>query len=167
MEVISVIKRNKENMIKKIFLVSKKYLAIYKYIIFIYLFLCIVVASLNLLIPQLTGNFFDSILYEKDMNSIYVFLLDLFILNIVMLLFEYASNMIYSLVSIKMVNDFIYDIIKHLHHSIYSELSYIDPNYLSHRINNDCNTIIIFCLSFFQNFMLEFKSTVFTHAFIS
>lgn len=123
----------------------------YKIKALIYIILTLLFSIIGLVLPVLLGGFINFIIDGKTidgmLNYIYLYA-SLCLLNI---LVKYISGFLYCEVQAKSANDYNCSIIKEIHKKKYSIIRDIDPVYYTQRINNDCNTIIIFCLSLVQN----------------
>ncbi len=136
-----------------IFKFTKKYLNEMMGILVIYIFLNIIIGASEMGIPYLIGNFIDD-LVAGNVN-IKVFSIILASLSILIIVLGYFSDRIYTILTLeppyKMDRDAIYKVQSI---SILNEL-HSDSAYLNHRINNDSNMLIMFCVNVIQQLLVN------------
>ena len=136
---------------KRIFVFCKPYLFMHKWKIIVYMLVSIIVSVISIASPYVMGSFIDHLVYAIDTSFIYRYFMIFAGLCLLGFYFGYINNQLY----VRLQSRIGYSINKNmLQHVQRLPLSYIkkqDSVYLNNRINNDSNSVIIFCLSIIQN----------------
>lgn len=144
-----------ERPMKQILVICGNYFSKYKRSVFFYILLCVISSISSLITPYISGNFVDLLVGNTNKSSI----LDYCILYVAIIVFGllvgYFSNRLYIKISTRLSFEYNRDVLIHLQKIRLSFFYDKDTASLNQRINNDTNTIIAFCLSFFQNFAIN------------
>ena len=120
-----------------------------------YISLCIISSFLALITPYLSGNFVDLLVGKANQARI----LDYCIVYLSVVLFGivvgYFTDRLYMRISTKLSFEYNRDVIIHLQKVRLSFFYDQDTASLNQRINNDTNVVTTFCLSFFQNVVIN------------
>lgn len=145
---------------KKILLYGFKYIFKYKTLYFVYFASQILISLSELFIPIMEGAVIDS-LVKTDLN---IFIKNIIVLILIMLFslaFSIIGSYLYFLLQVKCGNEANVDEIHNLYSISYKNLLNKDPSVLNQTINNDCNDIIMFCLSSVQQIIIAIFSILF------
>ncbi len=129
-----------------IFRLCKKYLALeYKRVVITSL-LSFVVSLLIIIQPYIMGSFIDDVLIKKDAKELSVFCAIFLLSSLLIIIFSYIAN----IVSIKVTTNAGYylnrELICHMQDAESCKVDSYDSAYLTQRVNNDSNQIVIYCL---------------------
>lgn len=128
-----------------------KYFKKYKFYFFVFYFLIIISGGLKLLVPLLNGRIIDLIVATK-VSILKRYILYFFIVNLLLILFNFISNRIYIVLQTNTAYDIISKILKHIQHLPLKLIETFDIGYLNQRINNDSNSITTFAINLIGNF---------------
>lgn len=120
-------------------------------LLIVFILLCLLISLLNVILPSMTGNFIDLISTNENNSYLKLFMLVYVVINIFLQLFLYVSKIIYCKLQAKCSFEFNKSVLHHLHNIPYSYFKDKDATYLTQRINSDCNEIIIFYMTLFQD----------------
>jgi len=140
---------------KKIILFCKSYLLKYKWLLFIYITVSVIVSLGGLVSPYIIGDFIDHLMTADGMGFIYRYFLAFAGVNITTLLLGYVSGQLYAYLQTRLGFEFNRDFIKKLQHAPSRFTDKQDAAYLNQRINNDSNSLIIFCIGIIQNILVN------------
>jgi len=139
----------------KIYKLCKSYFVKHKRGLATYLIITIFVGLFSMINPFLIGDFIDSLIEGGSMAVVYRFVIIFATINILRMFFSYITMIIYTKVQSKIAHEFSQSIIKHIQSVSLSFIHKKDTDYLAQVINGDTNSIIIFCISFASNFILN------------
>lgn len=142
------------------------YILNYKISAMLYIIFTLFSSILALILPVLFGQFVNIVVSNETYNKMFYFIILYFCVSFLQLILKYISSVLYCKVQAKSANDYNCRLIEILHSKKYSSIKSIDPIYYSQRINNDCNTIIIFCLSCVQNVTSSILNLLIPFSFI-
>lgn len=145
---------------RKIFVICGNYFSKHKKNVFFYIFLCILSSILSLVTPYISGNFIDLLVGNTTQTSILDYCALYVIIVLLGIVFGYISNRLYIKISSKLSYEYNRDVLLHLQKIRLSFFSNQESASLNHQINNDTNTIITFCLSFFQNITINILTII-------
>lgn len=111
----------------------------------------------SLCIPLLEGKIIDSLIFLNDSEFKKYIILLIFDM-ILSICLSALSSFIYFKLQALCGNEANMEAIRHLYLISYSHLLNKDPAVLNQSINNDCNTILIFCLSSLQKVIVSILS---------
>ena len=138
-----------------IFKLCIPYLKNYKIPLTFYFLATIIVGLLILINPLLIGDFVDNLVMGGGMAVIYRFAVIFATINILRTLLSFVSMITYTRTQSKAAYLFSQETISHFQKLSASYLGKNDSNYISQVINGDTNMLIIFCITFVYNFMLN------------
>lgn len=130
----------------EVFKFASKYILEYKWKFSIYIFLSLLAGGISLYVPMITGNFIDNLSGEKDVNMMIHHCIIFLLINLVSIVVGFINNRLYIKIQVNSAFNLNKDIISHLHNVSIMNFSNTDSSYLTQRINNDSNSIIIFCI---------------------
>ena len=140
---------------KKIFFFCRRYLLMHKWRLFFYVALSIFVSLGGLVSPYIMGDFIDQLLNAEDMGFIFRYF-SLFVgINLVTLCLGYITGRLYVRLQTRLGYTFNRDFIKHMQRAPLKFTSSQDTAYLNQRINNDANSLIIFCIGIIQSVLVN------------
>ncbi len=142
----------------KILKICKKYLQIYIRTLCIYIILSIFSNALAYLSPIITGNFIDGLINTLTINFVYKYCLILVVITFFSMILNFMLSMIYTKIQANMGYLFNRDVLFHVQNLPLSYTKTKDMSYTNQMINEDTNTLIIFCLNFFREFLLKLIS---------
>lgn len=140
----------------KIFSFCKTYLLQHKFKLSIYIVLSLITTALSILSPYITGNFLDNLIAESNLSVVIRFCIIFGTINILMILLNYLTTIIYTWVQTQMGYELNRDAILHIQRLSLSFINKSDIAYLNQRLNNDANEIVIFCITLLQNVIINF-----------
>ena len=135
----------------KIFKFCKKYLMKYKIILTTYILISLAITSLGILSPYITGDFLDSLIRGEDISVILRFCAIFATLSILKILLGFITSIMYTKMQISIGSELNRDTIYHIQNLSLSFINKNDGAYLNQRVNNDSNSVIIFCITILQN----------------
>lgn len=137
-----------------LFKFCRKYIYEYKFMFYIYVIINIVSSTIGLYIPIITGKFIDNLSNKKDIDLMIIHCTIFIFLNVISIVLGFISNYIYTKVQASAGYNLNVDVLNHLKKVSVLNFFNIDSTYLTQRINNDSNSIIIFCIdTFIQTFI--------------
>ena len=151
---------------KQILMYGFKYIFRYKILYFIYFSSQILMSITSLFIPLVEGKIID-LLVDFDSLEFKKYILLLLMIMIASLCLSSLSSFLYFKLQALCGNESNMDEIRHLYSISYIHLLDKDPSVLNQSINNDCNNIIIFCLSSLQKIIVSIFSVLFIIIIIS
>ena len=126
----------------------------FKKIILIF-FLKLLISIFTMISSLVTGKYIDFLLINKDKSIIYILAYIYILLNFILLVLGYFSNIIH----VKYKNDILFELINWvLNHVKRLNLDYFNnknTSYLNDRINSDCTEVIVFLLDNLMTFILN------------
>lgn len=146
---------------KSIFNATYKYIKNYFNLFLIYGFLSVLFGFVSLFAPYISGRFIDKLIVAEESTFIYKYVLVLSIIMLLSIVLGYIVNRIYVYIQARMCYEFNEDVIRKLHHTDLQRILSYDSAYLTQRINNDCNSIITFCISVVQDSIVNIIKFIF------
>jgi len=145
---------------KKIFTFCKRYLLISKWRLFFYVLISIVANASTLISPYIMGDFVDQLMAADNINFIFWYLGAFATISITTLVLGYISGRLYTRLQTSLGYALNKDFITSFQRAPLKFTQQQDTVYLNQRINNDANTLIIFCVSIIQNVLVNFVMIV-------
>lgn len=124
-----------------------KYLRKMQGMFFLYLFLSLLTSAIGLTIPLISGTLITNLTSGKDQRLLFVHSGLFILLTLGNMGIGFISNYLYIHIQAKSGYSLNVDIIRHVQQLSLSYFTKMDTAYLSNRINNDSNDILIFCIS--------------------
>jgi len=140
---------------KKIFSFCKRYLLIYKWRLVFYVSICVMASSATLISPYIMGDFLDQLIATQDIRSVFRYFVYFVAVNLITLVLGYTSGRLYVQLQMRLGYALNRDFIIRLQHAPLAYSTQQDTVYLNQRINNDANTLIIFCINIIQNVLVN------------
>lgn len=151
---------------KKILKFGFCYINKYKNLYIAYLFTCLFCSLLNICLPWLIGLIINVITKNQGMEILLKRVLLFLFLSLLLQILSFIANHI----SLKLQAVAGYtsnmEVIKKIYGSSYLNILYEDPAMLNQKINNDCNVVVMFCVSFFKDIISNVASVVFIAAIL-
>ena len=135
----------------KIFFFCKKYILAHKYILVLYIVIILFNTGIGVLSPFIIGNFLDNLVEGASVRVILQFCAIFGGLNVVRILKGYVTAMMNINMQTQMSYELNRDTHRHLQGLTLSYTSRQDSVYLSQRVNQDSNSLIVFCISILQS----------------
>lgn len=135
----------------KIFHLCHPYITQYRWKLTIYITIILVATTITLLSPHILGDFLDTLIAGTDITSVLYFCAIFGGLNVLRILLGYITSIIYVKMQTQMGYDLNMYIVRHVQGLSLSYSNNQDSAYLNQRINNDANSLIIFCITILQN----------------
>lgn len=145
---------------RKIFLMCQKYLRSHLALLVTYITLCICVSLFGMVTPYITGSFIDELVKAASTDFLWFYCGLFAALNIAQTLIGYVSGRMYVHLQMKMGYEFNRNTIEHVQKVSLNYSDNQDSAYLSQRINNDTNNLIIFCIGIIQNVIVNALSII-------
>lgn len=120
-----------------------------------YISLCIISSFLALITPYLSGNFVDLLVGKANQARIWDYCIIYLSVVLFGIVVGYFTDRLYMRISTKLSFEYNRDVIIHLQKVRLSFFYDQDTASLNQRINNDTNVVTTFCLSFFQNVVIN------------
>ncbi len=146
----------------KIFNFCKKYIFKYKALFAFYILINTLIGILNIIIPLLTGKIVDNLTYIKSKEVLINYCVLFVIISIANMLIGFLSAYIYTNLQTKSGYELNKYVINHLQNVSMSHFANTDTAYLNQRINNDSNSIIIFCIGVIINITVNMVTLIFS-----
>ena len=140
---------------KKIFIYCSGYLLQHKWKLALYVVICVVISLLSLISPYITGNVIDYLVRAESISFLIPYFIIFAFINVFTLVLGYIARMLYTWLQNKMGYALNKDIIQRLQRVPLCAIQHQDAAYLNQRINNDSNMLIIFCIMFLQNVIIN------------
>jgi ATP-binding cassette subfamily C protein len=140
---------------KKIFILCKRYLLLYKWRLFVYIFISVAVGGSGLASPYIIGDFIDQLLAAEGMGFIYRYFALFAGINLVALGLGYVSGRLYVRLQTRLGFSLNRDFIQRLQRVPLKFIGRQDTAYLNQRINNDANALVIFCINIIQSVLVN------------
>lgn len=140
---------------KSFFKISKKYIKKNKIKLIIFLILSTLSGILSLVLPYYSGKFIDKLINKPSVDFIIKYSLFFCAFVIANIIVGYFVNRIYINIQTIMSYNLNKDVLRHLNKVDILEIQSYDSTYLTQRINNDCNSIMIFSISILQDFVIN------------
>ncbi len=146
----------------KVFRFCKEFIFKYRWMFSFYILLNIVTGVFGIITPLLTGKIVDNLIYIKSKDILIQYCILFVIINIVDLLAGFLSSYIYIKLQTKSGYALNKYVINHLQNVSMSYFTNTDTAYLNQRINNDSNSIIIFCIGIIIGVVVNTIVLIFT-----
>ena len=105
--------------------------------------------------PYLIGGFVDNLVDGGSMAAVFRFSVIFASINVLRLVFNYITMIIYIKVQTRAAYAFCQDVISHVQKLSVSFVEKKDTNYLSQVVNGDTNQLIIFCITVLHSVILN------------
>ena len=132
---------------------------------YLYLGIYIIFSIFVIIRPLLLGSVID-VITEKKQNELFVFVGAFFLISFLIKIFSVLLNKIYLYIDTEAAYISNINIIKKLYRVSYLNICKEDPVVLNQKINNDCNVIINFGISFFRDIISNVCNLLFISAII-
>lgn len=106
------------------------------------------------------ASFIDRLIVSKSYDFLLTYCMFFIVLNTLAIILNYVTTIMYSKLHSNICYNFNSDILQRLHKFKFNFFKDYNDVYLTQRINNDCTTIITFCISFIQNIVLNTCSII-------
>lgn len=136
---------------KEIFVFFKKYFRNNKNSMKLYIFLMLISSVLSIFIPYISGKFIDMLISIRNYNFLLIYSLIFIVISFCNIIIGFICNRIYVKLQIDTGYELNKDIIRHVQNLSISFCELQDTSYLNQRINNDSNTISMFCIQLIPN----------------
>ncbi|MDR7856493.1 ABC transporter ATP-binding protein [Tissierella sp.] len=138
--------------IKNILNFGFKFINKYKYRFVLYIILSLLINLIGIVIPLITGQIVDLITGTNVLMSLQQLVGTFVVLIFIQFVLTYITNLQY--VNIQSESGYMANIfsIEKIYNASYREICNINPSSLHQMINNDCNIIVIFCITLFRDF---------------
>lgn len=130
-----------------------KYLNEFKTEIFIFSILSLIISTMGILIPLITGNFIDYLLSNPTMNTIAKFIVLFVMFAFVQVICSFNFNVISAKIQSNISYQIISDVIDHIQNCSLKKFNYLDPTYTIERILNDVKMIVNSIQFFLSGFL--------------
>ena len=127
----------------------------YKIGIITYIFICICMSISSLISPYIIGNFVDQLISSDSISFIYRYICFFLTINFISIIIGYYSGVLYVKLQSKIGYSINRDFIQKFLHLPLSYINKQDTVYLNQRINNDSNSLVIFCIGIIQNVLVN------------
>lgn len=146
----------------KIFNFCKKYVFKYKTLFTFYVLINIFIGIASIVIPLLTGKIVDNLTYIKSREVLINYCMLFATISIANMLMGFLSSYIYIKLQTKSGYELNKYVINHLQDVSMLHFANTDTAYLNQRINNDANSIIIFCIGVIINIAVNLVTLIFS-----
>ena len=150
----------------EIFGICKPYLKKYMALLGLYIGISIFVSLFSLVTPTITGSFIDQLVQNSNASFLYRYCAVFAAISLGQILLGYVSGRMYIRLQMSMGFAFNRDMVQHVHKVSLKYIEKQDPAYLSQRINNDTNNLVIFCISVIQNIIINAMTILFPFAIL-
>ena len=150
----------------EIFGICKPYLKKYMALLGLYIGISIFVSLFSLVTPTITGSFIDQLVRNSNASFLYRYCAVFAAISLGQILLGYVSGRMYIRLQMSMGFAFNRDMVQHVHKVSLKHIEKQDPAYLSQRINNDTNNLVIFCISVIQNIIINAMTILFPFAIL-
>lgn len=140
---------------KKIFKFCNRYLKENQASLLLYMFCSIITSLVGIVFPYITGNFADQLISAGDNRFIIRYILVFSGFGIFSLISGYISQCIYVKLQSRMAYEMGRDVIAHIQRVSLDFMQGKSAGYLNQQINNDTNSVIIFCISILQQIIVQ------------
>lgn len=121
-----------------------------------YIAICIFTSLFSLVTPAITGSFIDMLTHASNSQALWSYCIIFIIINILQTVFGYINGRMYVQLQMSMGFDFNKDLVQHVQHVSLQFVEKQDASYLSQRINNDANNLVIFCIGDYSKHYYQF-----------
>lgn len=134
-------------LLKSMFEFVSLYYKEYKILILVIILLNIVISIINLIFPYFSGYFIDEIMNNGNYSFIFRFIIMYCIFTIVFILSNITVNYLNTKLNTIIGYKINKDVIQHIQQLPQKTIEKLNVSELTQRINNDANSVAIFCLS--------------------
>lgn len=115
----------------------------------LYLYICLTLFSviIGILVPIFMGDMLDILVYKKVLSDIYILCGIFGVLNIIKVILNYITNMLYADIFVCSSYKISSYVIEHIHNCSVKKTDGLDPAYYNQRISQDAGAIVTFFLS--------------------
>ncbi len=131
-----------------------------------YLILCFCNSLISIGLPLLLGNIINIITEVQRVDLLLRGVIVFFILSILQQVILIITNHIYLKIQSTSGYYANMEVLEKIYNSSYLNILQEDPALLNQKVNNDCNVIIIFCISLFRDVITNTVSFVFIAAIL-
>ena len=140
---------------RKILAFSMEYLAMYKILLSLYIGVSVASNTAVIALPYITGNFIDKLIEAIDMYFFYDYFIKFVSINLTILLLGYVGGRVFAYLQTKICFTMNKRVIEHLQLAPLRLTENEDAAYLNQRINQDSNSVVVFCLTIIQNIIIN------------
>ena len=140
---------------KKIFTFCKSYLMMHKWQLSVYIILSAIAGASGIINPYIVGSFIDQVTAAEDISFIPRYFATYVTVNVAALLLGYVSGRLYVRLQAQLGYSLNRDFIMRIQRMPINFTQRQDSAYLNQRINNDANSLIIFCISIISNILIN------------
>jgi len=133
----------------------KKYLLSHKWLLISHIALTTLAAFAGIASPYITGRFIDSLIYGTGMEAIIRFCLIFGAINISSIIVNYVASQIYIRLHTSVVFALNREVAEHVQNLSISYISKQDTAYLTQRVDNDSRELMVFCISFLRDSIIN------------
>lgn len=144
----------------KIFSLCKSYLLKQLPRLIIMIFFSLFVTTTSLIFPYVSGNFIDMLLTSNDTNFIFKYMIITVVFGIIGIICGFISERAYIKMQTIAGYSLNAEVIRHVQKLPISFIKEQNMVYLNQQINNDSNSLIIFCINFLKSFISNFVLVV-------
>jgi len=128
--------------------------------LFLYIAICIFSSIFSLIVPYINGTFIDFLTSGNGANGILLFAVIFAVASLLGLFIGYICNRLYAKLQTTIAFDLNRKVIVHLQKVSLSFFAGKDVSSLSQKINSDSNVVSTFCISLFQNIIVNLFTIV-------
>ncbi|MCL1935486.1 MAG: ABC transporter ATP-binding protein/permease [Defluviitaleaceae bacterium] len=145
----------------KVIRFCSKYILQYKFNFVIYIILVFSVTCMSVVFPYVIGTFIDILTRGAHFDDILNFSIVIASLNLLKIIIQYIITVLYTNIRLNASHALNKSIIIHIQNLSLSYSNDKDNTYLTQRINNDSNNLIVFCISVSQNIISNLIMLIF------
>jgi len=140
---------------KKIYSLCYPFFKKHKFMLVIYVFLSIIVSATSLFTPFIVGSFIDHIISAESIVFFNIYFIAFAFTGSVSLIAAYLSSLIFVKLQTTTGYELNKFMIRHMHHLSLAYLQKENTVYLTQRVNNDSNILVMFFLEFTKNVVIN------------
>lgn len=138
------------------------YLLQYKKSFISYIILSFLLGIISLILPLITGSIINNLTELKSIKVLMNLCLLFSIISFIRIIIQFISQKLYIFTQTNAGFQLNLDVIEHVKKVSLNFVNSQETSYLNQRINNDSNSIIIFLISLFNNFVINAVSMLFS-----
>ena len=139
-----------------------KYILQYKIPFFCYIIISLVIGSISLIIPLITGAIINNLTITKEFELLVKLCFTFLGVNIILIFLRYFNQKLYIKIQTKAAFELNFSLLEHVKRVPLQFVEKQDMSYLNQRINNDSNAIIIFSINLINNLIINVTSLLFS-----
>lgn len=134
----------------------KSYIIKYKSKLYMYIIIGLITSILGMMTSIIGGSFINQLIAINGKKYLLYYCVVFFIISILKIFLSIYSNYLYTIIQTKVSFELNKDVLNHLRKVSMLKLKDIDTVYLSQRVNNDSNHLIIFFLGAISDSIINF-----------